>query len=503
MKSTKRKIMTLSGILIAVALLFSIFTVSSKAASKMPEASNGVVKLTEEVTLDAGYVVPAGTTLKIDLNGFTIKTTTGLKADVITVEKGATLTITGNGTITNSYTADNYAAVFNNGNTTIDGATLELDTTANKNTYYVVVNHGIMQTKNTNMTSNDFGSSLFENGYKNYTSTAREGYVEGVNEANPKLTIYSGMYDGGLNTIKNDDGGELVIENGTFKNTKQVSLMNWNVATVNGGTFLTPTGDDKTNICIGNYGKDSVDKGILTINDGTFEAEHLFEGPKGVVTPITINGGTFKYTKSLLNEGEYVNDKGETIKMSHANLVSADGINVVGKVTAPSTVLKYAKTGAEVTITDSVDVGDNITVPEGVTVVLPSSDSEKELVKDDNGNYVVKYKDADYSKVNEAIKNANKLNKADYKDFSKVEEALKNVQNDKNITEQDEVDAYAKAINDAIAGLEKVEKNTKNEEIKNPATGDLVLVYVGLVAVATVVAVFAKKQVKINAKHNK
>ena len=61
MKSTKRKIMTLSGMLIAVALLFSIFTVSSKAASKMPEASNGVVKLTEDVTLTAGYVVPAGT----------------------------------------------------------------------------------------------------------------------------------------------------------------------------------------------------------------------------------------------------------------------------------------------------------------------------------------------------------------------------------------------------------------------------------------------------------
>ena len=86
MKSTKGKIMTLSGMLIAVALLFSIFTVSSKAASKMPEASNGVVKLTEDVTLDAGYVVSAGTTLTIDLNGHTIKTTKGLKADVITVE---------------------------------------------------------------------------------------------------------------------------------------------------------------------------------------------------------------------------------------------------------------------------------------------------------------------------------------------------------------------------------------------------------------------------------
>lgn len=482
---TKRSIMTLSGILIAVALLFSIFTVSSKAASKMPEASNGVVKLTEDVTLDAGYVVPTGTTLKIDLNGHTIKTTTGLKADVITVEKGATLTITGNGTITNSYTADNYAAVYNNGNTTIDGATLKLDTSVNKNTFYVVLNHGIMKTKNTNMSSNDFSSSLFENGYYNYSSKdPRSGHIDGVNEATPKLTIYSGIYDGGLNTIKNDDNGEIVIENGTFRNTKQVSLMNWNVATVNGGTFLTPTGDDKTNIFIGSYGKNSEDKGILTINGGTFEAEHLFEGYQGIDTPITINGGTFKYTKSLLNESA-----GST----HESLKKAENIDVVGKVTAPSSVLKYAKTGAEVTITDTVSVGDNFTVPEGVKVVLPSSDSKKEIIKDENGNYVVKYKDADYSKVEEAVKAANKLNKADYKDFSKVEAALDGVVYGKNITEQETVDAYAKAINDAIAGLEKVEKkDTKNEEeVKNPATGDNVIVYAVIFVVALAGVVFA------------
>lgn len=495
MKSTKRKFLTLSGMLIAVVLLFSIFTIDSKAASTMPEASNGVVKLTEDVTLTAGYVVPAGTTLKIDLNGHTIKTTTGLKADVITVEKGATLTITGNGTITNSYTADNYAAVYNNGNTTIDGATLKLDTSVNKNTFYVVLNHGIMKTKNTNMSSNDFSSSLFENGYYNYSSKdPRSGHIDGVNEATPKLTIYSGIYDGGLNTIKNDDNGEIVIENGTFRNTKQVSLMNWNVATVNGGTFLTPTGDDKTNIFIGSYGKNSEDKGILTINGGTFEGEHLFEGYQGIDTPITINGGTFKYTKSLLNESA-----GST----HESLKKAENIDVVGKVTAPSTVLKYAKTGAEVTITDTVSVGDNFAVPEGVKVVLPSSDSKKELVKDENGKYVVKYKEADYSKVNEAVKNANKLNKADYKDFSKVEAALDGVVYGKDITEQETVDTYAKSINDAIAGLEKVEKkDTKNEEeVKNPATGDFVLVYVGLIVIATVIAVFAKKQVK--AEHNK
>ena len=39
MKSTKEKFLTLSGMLIAVVLLFSIFTIDSKAASTMPEAT--------------------------------------------------------------------------------------------------------------------------------------------------------------------------------------------------------------------------------------------------------------------------------------------------------------------------------------------------------------------------------------------------------------------------------------------------------------------------------
>ena len=65
----------------------------------------------------------------------------------------------------------------------------------------------------------------------------------------------------------------------------------------------------------------------------------------------------------------------------------------------------------------------------------------------------LQYKDANYDKVNEAIANANKLNKDDYKDFSGVKAAVKAVVRDKNITEQSEVDKMAKAIEDAIADL--------------------------------------------------
>ena len=65
----------------------------------------------------------------------------------------------------------------------------------------------------------------------------------------------------------------------------------------------------------------------------------------------------------------------------------------------------------------------------------------------------LEYKAADYTKVTEAIEKANNLNKDNYKDFTEVEKAINAVVTGKNITQQDEVDAMAKAINDAIGAL--------------------------------------------------
>ena len=66
----------------------------------------------------------------------------------------------------------------------------------------------------------------------------------------------------------------------------------------------------------------------------------------------------------------------------------------------------------------------------------------------------LQYKDADYTKVDAALAKANALKKDDYKDFSAVESAVNAVVRGKNITEQGEVDAMAKAIEDALAALQ-------------------------------------------------
>ena len=85
----------------------------------------------------------------------------------------------------------------------------------------------------------------------------------------------------------------------------------------------------------------------------------------------------------------------------------------------------------------------------------------------------LQYKDTDYTKVDAAIAKANALNKDNYKDFSAVETAVNAVVRGKNITKQSEVDKMAKAIEDAIAALEKKPASTKpGTSDKSPQTGD-------------------------------
>ena len=76
---------------------------------------------------------------------------------------------------------------------------------------------------------------------------------------------------------------------------------------------------------------------------------------------------------------------------------------------------------------------------------------------------------ADYSAVDAAIAKAKALNRDDYKDFSAVEAAVNAVVRGKPLSEQAKVDAMAKAIEDAMAALEKKSVETT---VQLPQTGD-------------------------------
>ena len=131
-------------------------------------------------------------------------------------------------------------------------------------------------------------------------------------------------------------------------------------------------------------------------------------------------------------------------------VVTPDGLtNVVVKVN-----------GQEVTGSVSLEAGtypvevtaDNCKAYTGNITITPDTATHTQTI-------AMTYLPADYTKVDEAIANANALNKDAYTDFTAVETAINAVVRDKNITEQDKVDAMAKAIENAMAAL--VEKPTE------------------------------------------
>ena len=128
------------------------------------------------------------------------------------------------------------------------------------------------------------------------------------------------------------------------------------------------------------------------------------------------------------------------------------------------------------------EISDSVDLEAGTYFVEVSADNcelfgENIVITADTATHVqtlaMTYLPADYSRVDKAVAAANALNKDEYKDFLAVETAVNAVVRGKNITEQAVVDAMAKAIEDAIAALEKKVVNTNSEMINNsPQTGD-------------------------------
>ena len=256
---------------------------------------NSTVTLLKDVTED--ITIPTGKNITLDLGNSTLTNKSG---DTITVALGATLTITGNsedeskvGTVDN--VTNGKADIVNNGTVILNGGTYlrskETGVDANTsggNSYYNILNHGEMTINNDTMVMQGGKySSLIVNGYYDYAggSDSRQNYVVGTNQAAPKLTINDGGFVGGVNTIKNDDGGELIINGGGFGNEEGCAVMNNNTATIKGGRFIA----EGNYVLYSRYINDTVNTGKLTVTDGKFEG-NLAQINNA---PIAISGGTF------------------------------------------------------------------------------------------------------------------------------------------------------------------------------------------------------------------
>lgn len=98
-----------------------------------------------------------------------------------------------------------------------------------------------------------------------------------------------------------------------------------------------------------------------------------------------------------------------------------------------------------------------------------------EIVVNEDGTSSILYKAADYTKVDEAIAAANAIDRSKYTEESLkvLDDAIAAVDKTLRLDKQDEVDAYADAINAALANLEEV-----NNIVENPSTSDNIITYV-------------------------
>ena len=165
------------------------------------------------------------------------------------------------------------------------------------------------------MTINE-GVKVVQNGH--FSSLVENGFYNGAKDnptgATATMTINGGTFSGGINTIKNDDYGELTIHDGTFSNTTQAAFLNWNVATVNGGTFSS-----EQNCILNGYGDATMDKGELKITGGTFTSKEA---------PIKrMNEKDEDFDKVDVTGGVYSGDVSEVVAEGSSELVKASGDN--------------------------------------------------------------------------------------------------------------------------------------------------------------------------------
>ena len=251
--------------------------------------------------------------------------------------------------------------------------------------------------------------------------------------------------------------------------------------TVNGGEVnCTSTADGaiwaKGNILIKGGAKVTTDgkfpmgcNGTFTVEEAEIDAKNTNENNIPAIfdecVPVIADGYHLNYAKAVDSAGTEIDllSSGTQYFALYKNVhFITKAVYPVSFVVTPvgltNVVVKV--NGQEVTGSVSLEAGtypvevtaDNCKAYTGNITITPDTATHTQTI-------AMTYLPADYTKVDEAIAKANALNKDAYTDFTAVEAAINAVVRDKNITEQDEVDAMAKAIENAMAAL--VEKPTE------------------------------------------
>lgn len=280
----------------------------------------------------------------------------------------------------------------------------------------------------------------------NYTEAVSTIYVENGAELTIEGTGSVSQKTGSTNSVIGNYG-KLVINGGSFVagSTRQASIYNAGTLEFTSGSLTTSANDvfGLTNVgtatikggtftqahnysVINNAGTMTIEDGKFTIAEGNTLAYSLItnQSPADKKATLTIKNGDFTG-----NKGVFFNEEGDEIAISGGTYKAEDTTDI------------------EEFLTDGLELGTDGKVAQKPTPVV---------------------KDADYTKVEEALAKANELKKEDYTEetYKVLLDAIAAVEKDLDESKQAEVDKMAEDILKAIEGLKKA------SEIKAPNTAD-------------------------------
>lgn len=338
----KKFISVLLSLLMVFSLCLSVSADDGKVAkaggteySTLQEAINAagngdtialIASTNEDVVIETGK--------DITINIADGATLTNIKEHTI-INKGK-LTITGSGTVDN--VTNGRAAVYNdlNAEAILNGGTYKrsqetgIDSNnSGGNSYYTIKNYGTMEI-NSGVTVENKGkySSLLANGWYSYGS-ANEPSTDGNPVA--KLTINGGTFTGGLNTVKNDDAGEMIINGGTITGFAQSCVQNNNVLTITGGDIVGEENNSDAAIVSRAVTSSTVNKGITKITGGTVKGGNPCireDTTYGSTHQTEISGGTFSSdVTKYLKKGLVQNKDGSVVEKTYIASIGDKGFD--------------------------------------------------------------------------------------------------------------------------------------------------------------------------------
>ena len=340
---------------------------------------------------------------------------------------------------------------YNKGILSIDGAKVAVSS------YYSAANAKELEIKNNSEVVLIASADQFNAVYMGDENGA--GKIEIINSKVEATSYYPALFT----------EGNLTVNGGEVKCTSTADSAIWTKGDIliKGGAKVTTDGKYP-------MGGD----GTFTVEEAEIDAKNTNENNIPAIfdesVPVIADGYHLNYAKAVDSEGTEIDllSSGTQYFALYKNVhFITKAVYPVSFVVTPDSLTNVVVkvNGQEVTGSVSLEAG---TYPVEVTADNCKAYTGNITMAIEDAIAALQYKDADYTKVDAAIAKANALKKDDYKDFSGVETAVKAVARGKNITEQGAVDAMAKAIEDAIAALEK-KPDIKPEMIDNlPQTGD-------------------------------